>query len=130
MNVLEIMTACVELQDKVAYVKGYYSPAVSTKINWIGYELTLAVEYSSAAGAGCKTQFFHGKAEEGFGPLFDRANAFVNGLVSVDEAKKNDFIAAVGHLIEQGREVGIDVEFLNPLTDMMKTLSTNIITKQ
>lgn len=130
MNVLEIMAACFELQDKVAYVKGYYSPAVSTKINWIGYELTLAVEYSSAAGASSKTKFFHGKAEEGFVPLFDRANAFVNGLVSVNEAKKNDFIAAVGHLIEQGREVGIDVEFLNPLTDMMKTLSTNIITKQ
>jgi len=130
MNALEIMTACVELQDKIAYVKCYYSPAVSTKINWIGYELTLAIEYSAAAGAGCKTQFFHGAAEEDFAPLFARAHEFVDGLVSVEETKKNDFIAAVGRLIEQGREVGIDVDFLNPLTDMMKNLSTNIITKQ
>jgi hypothetical protein len=130
MNALEIMTACVELQDKVAYGKGYYSPAVSTKINWIGYELTLTVEYSTKAGAGCKTEFFHGPAEADFGPLFARANEFVDGLVSVEETKKNDFIAAVGRLIEQGRDVGIDVDFLNPLTDMMKSLSTNIITKQ
>lgn len=130
MNTLEIMTACVELQDKIAYVKGYYSPAVSTKVNWLGYELTMTVEYRAVADAPCKTQFFHGPAEEDFGPLFDRAHAFVNGLVSVDDAKKNDFIAAVGRLIEQGRDVGIDVDFLNPLTDMMKTLSTNIITKQ
>jgi len=130
MNVSEIMTACVELQDKIAYVKGYYSPAVSTKVNWLGYELTLTVEYSAVAGASCKTQFFHGAAEEDFWPLFARAHEFVDGLASVEETKKNDFIAAVGRLIEQGRDVGIDVDFLNPLTDMMKTLSTNIITKQ
>lgn len=130
MNVSEIMTACVELQDKIAYVKGYYSPAVSTKINWIGYELTLTVEYRADAGSSEKTQFFHGPAEADFGPLFARAHDFVDGLASVEETKKNDFIAAVGRLIGQGRDVGIDVDFLNPLTDMMKTLSTNIITKQ
>lgn len=130
MNALEIMTACVELQDKIVYGKGYYSPAVSTKVNWCGYELTLTVEYSAASGSSGKTQFFHGPADADFGPLFARAHDFVDGLASVEETKKNDFIAAVGRLIEQGRDVGIDVDFLNPLTDMMKALSTNIITKQ
>ena len=44
--------------------------------------------------------------------------------------KKKDFITAMGRLIDQGRDIGMEVEFMNPLTEMMGKLSTNIITKE
>jgi hypothetical protein len=44
--------------------------------------------------------------------------------------KKKDFITSMGRLIDQGREIGMQMEFMNPLTEMMGKLSTNIITKE
>ena len=34
------------------------------------------------------------------------------------------------HGIHHRRDIGIEVEFMNPLTEMMGKLSTNIITKE
>ena len=51
-------------------------------------------------------------------------------MKSILDAKKEAFIAAVGRLIDQGRDIGIDIEYMNPLTEMMGKLSTNIITKE
>jgi len=122
----EIMIAAIALEEKVA-AKGYYMPKVTSYIRWIGYELTINLEYRTAAGESSKDQFYHGTVDEGFGVLFARANTFVDGLPSIQEAKRNDFIASLGRIIDKGREIGIEVEFLDPLTEMMGKLSTNII---
>ena len=127
MTPTEIMIAAIALEVKVA-AKGYYMPQVTSYINWIGYDLTVNLEYRTAAGEPSKNQFFHeGVDDEGFGILFERANAFADGLPSIQDAKRNDFIASIGRLIDKGREIGIEVEYMNPLTEMMGKLSTNII---
>lgn len=122
----KIMAAAIALEQKVA-AKGYYMPKVTSYIRWIGYDLTINLEYRTAAGEPTKYHFSHGTVSEGFETLFARANAFADGLPSIQEAKRNDFIASIGRLIDQGREIGIEVEFMNPLTEMMGKLSTNII---
>jgi hypothetical protein len=126
MTPTEIMNASIALEEKVSE-KGYYMPQVTSYINWIGYDLTVNLEYRTAAGEPNKNQFFHEGVDEGFGILFARANAFADGLPSIQDAKRNDFIASIGRLIDKGREIGIEVEFMNPLTEMMGKLSTNII---
>ena len=113
--------------EKAMTDKGYYGPSAAVKINWCGYELTLNIEYRTEAGEYAKNQFFHENAEDGIGSLLARGFAFVDGLPSIQEAKRNDFIASIGRLIDQGRAIGIEVEFMNPLTEMMGKLSTNII---
>jgi hypothetical protein len=42
----------------------------------------------------------------------------------------HDFMTALGKVIDMGRDNGIDVDFLNPLTATMKRLSENVITDQ
>jgi hypothetical protein len=58
------------------------------------------------------------------------ALSIINNLPSVKEAKLHAFMADLGRVIDAGREQGIDVEYLNPLTETMKRLSENIITYQ
>jgi hypothetical protein len=58
------------------------------------------------------------------------ALSIIEGLPSAKEARLHAFMADLGHLIDDGRSVGIDVEYLNPLTETMKRLSENIITYQ
>lgn len=110
--------------------KGYYSPVFTIRMNWIGYELSGELEVRSDAHTSGKTHFIHLSYEDGFEKLFTQAEAYIANLPSIEDANRDAFIAAVGRLIDQGKEIGIEVDFLNPLTDMMTKLSSNIITKQ
>lgn len=56
--------------------------------------------------------------------------AKIAAMPSQDEMERQEFQAQLGKLIDKGREINIDVEFLNPLTAMAKKLSENAITDQ
>lgn len=57
-----------------------------------------------------------------------RALAFIAELPSAETARLHEFMAKLGTVINDGRDLGIAVEFLNPLTETMKRLSENAIT--
>lgn len=129
MNAPEIKSKCHWIEG-LASAKGYYAPKVTVYINWIGYDLTVSVEYRTEASASTKNHFVHVSCEEGLEAAFEMAVSHVSNLPSIEDAKRNEFIAAVGRLIDKGRDIGIQVDFLNPLNEMMTKLSSNIITKQ
>ena len=58
--------------------------------------------------------------------LIDAAN-WIDAIPSRDERDHEQFTAALGRLIDQGRDLGIEVDFLNPLTQMMERLATNAL---
>ena len=58
----------------------------------------------------------------------DKAEAFIAALPSAEETKRNNFLTALGKVIDLGRETGIEVEFVNPLVETMKRISENAIT--
>lgn len=58
------------------------------------------------------------------------ADAFIAALPTAEETKMRDFMASLGSVIELGRKNGIEVDFLNPLTETMKRLSKNALTDQ
>lgn len=58
------------------------------------------------------------------------ARRFIAKLPSAKEAKFNEFMGALGNVIDLGRKNGIEVEFINPLTETMKRLSENTLTDQ
>ena len=129
MTPLQIAAECARLEAAAA-AKGYYMPKVTVRLNWIGYELCADLETRTDAHASPKSTWAYATYEDGFEGLLAKVEATVNALTSIEDAKRNQFIADVGRLIGQGKEIGIDVDFLNPLTEMMTKLSTNIITKQ
>lgn len=129
MTPLQIAAECARL-EAVAAAKGYYMPKIAVRINWVGYELCADFEVRTDAHAPTKSEWVYATYDDGFEVLLRRIEAKIKALVSIEDAKRDAFIAAVGRLIGQGKEIGIDVDFLNPLTEMMTKLSTNIITKQ
>lgn len=62
--------------------------------------------------------------------LFAEADAFVAALPDAEEIKLQDFMSALGNVIDMGRANGIDVAFVNPLVETMKRLSENALTHQ
>lgn len=62
--------------------------------------------------------------------MLGKAMDFIRSLPDAEEARKREFLTALGKVIDLGKDRGIDVDFLNPLTATMKRLSENIITDQ
>lgn len=71
--------------------------------------------------------FFKG---DSFDDLAEKAQAWLAELPSAEEAKLNDFMKGLGKLIDNGKDAGISLEFMNPLLESMKRLSENVITYQ
>jgi hypothetical protein len=73
-----------------------------------------------------KYKFFRGD----IGAALSEAAAFIADQPDAETTKLADFMAALGSVIDIGRQHGIDAEYLNPLTASMKKLSENVITDQ
>lgn len=59
---------------------------------------------------------------------FRDAAAFIAALPSKEEARLNDFAQELGRLIDAGRDVGIPIDYINPLLESMKKISENAVT--
>lgn len=62
--------------------------------------------------------------------MLDKADALIAMLPSIEEARMAEFTNLLAQTIELGNAHGIDVQFVNPLTEAMKRLSENALTHQ
>ena len=111
--------------EKMLANKGFTAPKIEISVGFSTRELTANISYK--AGSEVQYKFIHLEADDGFEGLIADTEDYINGLKSVAEIKRDAFVASVGRLIDQGREIGVEVEFLNPLTTMMDKLSSNIL---
>ncbi|OJF97607.1 hypothetical protein [Pararhizobium antarcticum] len=73
---------------------------------------------------------FHYAKGKTIAVAFESARDCVDNLPSPEKARMQRFMKSLAGTIETGRECGIEVEFLTPLQETMKTLSNNILTDQ
>jgi len=59
--------------------------------------------------------------------MLQDAHDWVDAIPTAEERAHQAFTASLGRLIDQGRDIGIEVDFLNPLTAMMEKLATNAL---
>lgn len=67
---------------------------------------------------------------EDVGALLDNADRIIADLPSIEDARMAEFTNMLAKTIEMGNQHGIDVQFVNPLTEAMKRLSENALTHQ
>jgi hypothetical protein len=58
----------------------------------------------------------------------DKAAAYIAKQPDAAQARLQDFMSALGSVIDIGRKHGIDADYLNPLVASMKKLSSNALT--
>jgi hypothetical protein len=124
MNAIDILREITRLEKLLAN-KGFTAPHIEISVGFSTRELTSNISYK--AGGSSEYQFIHVEALDGFEGVIADTENYINGLKSVAEVQRDAFVASVGSLIDQGREIGVEVEFLNPLVDMMGKLSHNIL---
>jgi hypothetical protein len=60
--------------------------------------------------------------------MFAAADAWIDALPSAEEIAQRAFMRQLGELIDKGRDLGIALDFINPLSETMRRLSENVIT--
>ena len=104
--------------------KGYVQPGANFSINQFSDTFTAWCDFKSSRNGTSRTKFFYG---DDANDAVSKLEIHVGDLENVKSIAKKDFLESLGRVIDQGRDVGIEIEFLNPLTDAMKKLSANII---
>lgn len=120
----EIQKKCVALQEMLSS-KGLYSTHVWCGINWLS---SCNVSFMLNWRTDNKDGKSYDKIIKGvdLDGVYSAAVSFINDMPSAEQAKKNAFMAKMAELIEMGKDIGVE-GFVNPLTEMMKTLSENAL---
>ena len=64
------------------------------------------------------------------GEALQNARDIITAIPPKEERDRAEFTRLLANAIDKGRSIGIEVDFLNPLTETMKRLSENAITYQ
>lgn len=126
---MDIKIAQKRVDDLAAamVVKGMRSPAATLMMKANSQPCLHLAWADKSQTYGESYDCFHGDTVV---EAFEAANEFVANRPTLEQANLNEFMAALGKVIDLGKDNGIKVDFLNPLVATMKRLSENIITDQ
>ena len=138
MDITTINTALVDLQAKLDATEVFRQ---QTSFFMWGDGITairFEMEYSNVPEYGngyetFKRSLTHDEIKEGVDvnewliTMLQEAHAWIDAIPTAEQRAHDAFTKSLGRLIDQGRDIGIEVDFLNPLTAMMTKLATNAL---
>jgi len=70
---------------------------------------------------------FYGEASHNLEEVVAEANAYIAALKSRTELEHEEFMTMLGRVMDRAKDMGMDEDFVNPLTSMMKKLASNAL---
>lgn len=127
MHCIEIKDRCQRLETRLS-AKGFVTPTVHAAVTFFNRDYSVWMEYRTVKGGKNLTDYFH--SDESMGDAFRQLEAAIDKLKTPAELQREEVVKDLGALIDKARDVGMDVDFINPLTEQMKRLSENVVTDQ
>ena len=115
----------IEALERALTDKGYSQPQVWLGIKWIGNFCFNITAYNPNAVVSGKVVNHIIKGDT-YDVALQKAKDMIGSLPNTSDEAEDQFRKDLAKMIERGNDLGLSV---NPLTDMMKALSTNIIAK-
>jgi hypothetical protein len=128
MTPTEIYDECLAIEALMTS-RGFMRPEVAFFVNFFAgrpfsmkVEMRTAESYDSAISTYPDVQF-----EDELPYLFTQAREWVAAQKDPKTLRREQFIANLGRVIDEGNILGLEVEFMNPLVESMRKLSENVI---
>lgn len=124
-----------DMEEEVANLKallkgkGLLDPEVTLEVStsdWRPVRLQMHYKVREDSTTTYKTIY----GEEGVMDLdrvSDEARTYIAELKSKEELEHEEFMAMLGRVMDRAKDLGMDEDFINPLTSMMKKLASNAI---
>lgn len=127
MTTINDIYAAINPMPAMLSAKGKVSPEVSFDIE-ANAGLRITLKWKKYGATSDWDRDYHVFSGRDFSECLSKAQAHITALPSAEQARLQQFMNKLGHLIDIGKDEGIEVDFLNPLLDTMKRLSENVIT--
>ena len=107
---------------------GYQGADSDLNLHWSALSpLYLALRYSADGEYFNQTFARPGETDEDLSGLLAEAWDYIRQLKTPEQAKREAFLHEFGRTIDKARDLGLSVDFINPLEDSMRQLSENIL---
>jgi hypothetical protein len=70
---------------------------------------------------------FYGEEQHDVEAVVAEARAYIAALKSRTELEHEEFMTMLGRVMDRAKDMGLDADFVNPLTSMMKKLASNAL---
>jgi len=87
----------------------------------------LELNYKVRADSSTVYKSFYGEASHNLEEVVAEANAYITALKSRTELEHEEFMLMLGRVMDRAKDMGLDADFVNPLTSMMKKLASNAL---
>lgn len=124
----ELSTVMLELQQELTN-REMLDPEVTWTIStkdWTPVRLEL--QYKVRPDSTTTYKYFTGESVSDLDNMVIEARQYMKALKSREELDHDEFMLMLGRVMDRAKELGMDEDFVNPLTAMMKKLATNAIT--
>jgi len=124
----ELSTVMLELQQELTN-REMLDPEVTWTIStkdWTPVRLEL--QYKVRPDSTTTYKYFTGDDVASLDNMVIEARQYMKALKSREELDHDEFMLMLGRVMDRAKELGMDEDFVNPLTAMMKKLATNAIT--
>lgn len=116
----------LDLLTRNAQAKGFSVGDCWYAQRWLGECCTVRITLHFE-GEQVESAFHNGEDPD---EAFTKARRWLNSVTDPRKAQADRWRAELGRLIDKGREIGIETDFLNPLAETMKRLSENALTHE
>lgn len=128
MHTLQSIISRLTTLEHILIAKGYNGVDADLNLHWThGTPIHLRVEYHAGTEYLSETFDRDRETDEDLEAAFVAAEAWAKNMPTPEERAKHAFLLEFGRTIDKARDLGLSVDFINPLEESMRKLSENIL---
>lgn len=123
----DIITAIAAIKTSMVD-REFIDPDVMIQIGTADWRpCRLELNYRVRADSSTVYKVFYGEESHNIDEVVEEAKAYIAGLKSRTELEHEEFMTMLGRVMDRAKDMGLDEDFVNPLTSMMKKLASNAL---
>lgn len=123
----DIITAIAAIKTSMVD-REFIDPDVMIQIGTADWRpCRLELNYRVRADSSTVYKVFYGEESHNIDEVVEEAKAYIAALKSRTELEHEEFMTMLGRVMDRAKDMGLDEDFVNPLTSMMKKLASNAL---
>lgn len=128
MHTLQSIVSELTSMEHALTERGYLNADADLNLHWShGSPLRLSLDYWANGESSHWNETRRTETDEALSELIAAAWEHIRELRSPEELEREAFLLEFGRTLDKARDLGLPVEFLNPLEESMRKLSENIL---
>lgn len=127
LTIQSAIRSLVEIEH-ILVEKGYTQVDTDLNLHWSAYTPTrVKIDYKCGSSYESETFESPEETDAAISEVIEKARNWAVNLKTPEQRARELFIRDFGRTLDRAREIGLEVDFLNPLEETMKRLSENIL---